>query len=383
MRKLGLGLVVGAMVSSAIVPAAAAPPIKLMINGQEAKVEVPPQIIKGRTMVPIRAAAEGLGATVKWDEGRRTIFVSVGEPKSEGTQEVNRGGSATSPVKLVINGKEVKSEVSPQLMKGRSLVPIRAVAEGLGYGVAWIDSQNSVWLTNQIVNPSAKDFNGQALITLSYDDGLDSFYDYALPFHEKYGIPATLNVITERIKGGADSEFLDAGQIKHIYDKGIEIGSHTYSHYDPLTSNTDEDLEFELAKSKQMLLEIVPEVNSIAIPFSQYDPRVREFAKKHYKAVRVFEHKQNNFPLSDPYWLHSSIAVTNETTFAQVKAQIDEAVKNKKWCIIMLHGIDPTNDELYEIKPALLEQILQYVNRLGRDKILPINTIDAVSLSSE
>ncbi|MBP1934948.1 stalk domain-containing protein [Ammoniphilus resinae] len=382
MRKLGLGLVVGVMVSSAMV-AAAAPPIKLMINGEETKVEVPPQIIKGRTMVPIRAAAEGLGAAVKWDEARRTIFVSGGSPKREGTQEFNRGGSATSPVKLVINGKEVKSEVAPQLMKGRALVPIRAVAEGLGYGVAWNDSQNSVWMTNQIVNPSAKDFNGQALITLSYDDGLDSFYDDALPLHEKYGIPATLNVITERIKGGADSEFLDAGQIKHIYDKGIEIGSHTYSHYDPLTSNTDEDLEFELAKSKQMLLEIVPEVNSIAIPFSRYDPRVREFAKKHYKAVRVFEHKQNNLPPSDPYWLHSSIAVTNETTFAQVKARIDEAVKNKKWCIIMLHGIDPKNDELYEIKPALLEQILEYVNRLGRDKILPINTIDAVNLSPE
>jgi len=132
-----------------------------------------------------------------------------------------------------------------------------------------------------------------------------------------------------------------------------------------------------------MLLEIVPEVNSLAIPFSQYDPRVKEFAKKHYKAVRVFEHKQNNFPLSDPYWLHSSIAVTNETTFARVKARIDEAVKNKKWCIIMLHGIDQENDEMYEIKPALLEQILEYVNRLGRDQILPINTIDAVSLSSK
>jgi len=43
-------------------------PIKLFVNGQEIKPDVPPQIINGRTMVPIRWVAEALGADVEWEE---------------------------------------------------------------------------------------------------------------------------------------------------------------------------------------------------------------------------------------------------------------------------------------------------------------------------
>jgi peptidoglycan/xylan/chitin deacetylase (PgdA/CDA1 family) len=325
--------------------------------------------------------AEDLGASVSWDAADRIVYVSGGKQKQNVSNTYHNKANQTDEIKLVINGKEVKT--APTIVDGRALVPIRVVAEELGSSVEWNEANKTVWIANKIINPAAKDFTGQAMITFSYDDGLDSFYRNALPLHEKYGIPATANIIAERIKDGAATEFLDAGQIKDSYARGVEIGSHAYSHYDPLTSNTDDDLEFELAKSKEILLGIVPKVDSLAVPFSAYDNRVREFAKKHYKAVRVFEHQQNNIPPADPYWLHSAIAVTNEMTFDQIKSRIDEAVKNKTWCIIMLHGIESENDELYEIKPELLEQILQYVNQLGRQKILPVNTIDGLTLSTQ
>jgi len=44
----------------------AANPIKLIVNDQEIKPDVSPQIINGRTMVPIRSVAEALGARVDW-----------------------------------------------------------------------------------------------------------------------------------------------------------------------------------------------------------------------------------------------------------------------------------------------------------------------------
>jgi hypothetical protein len=142
-------------------------------------------------------------------------------------------------------------------------------------------------------------------------------------------------------------------------------------------------LDFELRESKAVLERIVPKVQTIGIPFSMYDERVKAAVKKYYQAARNFEHLQNDISAVDKLWLHTAIAVTNEMTFEQIKLRIDEAVKNKQWCIIMLHGIDPDNRDLYEIKPALLEQVLAYVASLGRDKILPVNTIDGVSLAAK
>ncbi|MDD2421033.1 MAG: copper amine oxidase N-terminal domain-containing protein [Heliobacteriaceae bacterium] len=51
-------------------------PIKLMINGQEIKPDVPPQIINGRTMVPIRWVTEALGANVEWDNSSNAVLIN-------------------------------------------------------------------------------------------------------------------------------------------------------------------------------------------------------------------------------------------------------------------------------------------------------------------
>jgi len=57
----------------------AANPIKLIVNGQEIKPDVSPQIINGRTMVPIRWVAEALGAKVDWNEEQKVIWVNFGK----------------------------------------------------------------------------------------------------------------------------------------------------------------------------------------------------------------------------------------------------------------------------------------------------------------
>lgn len=50
-------------------------PIKLLVNNQEITTDVPPQVIEGRVMVPVRCLAEALGAKIHWDEKKRTIEV--------------------------------------------------------------------------------------------------------------------------------------------------------------------------------------------------------------------------------------------------------------------------------------------------------------------
>lgn len=53
--------------------------IKLLVNGQSVESDVPVQIIANRTMVPVRALADALGATVSWDSEQGIVSVDNAE----------------------------------------------------------------------------------------------------------------------------------------------------------------------------------------------------------------------------------------------------------------------------------------------------------------
>ncbi|WP_233432505.1 MULTISPECIES: copper amine oxidase N-terminal domain-containing protein [Thermoanaerobacterium] len=55
----------------------AVPYIKLVINGQQVNTDVPPQIVNGTTLVPIRVISESLGAKVDWDGNTQTVSVTM------------------------------------------------------------------------------------------------------------------------------------------------------------------------------------------------------------------------------------------------------------------------------------------------------------------
>ena len=49
------------------------------VNGQDMNLDVPAQMIGGRTMVPLRFLSEALGASVRWDDADRTVFIKTGD----------------------------------------------------------------------------------------------------------------------------------------------------------------------------------------------------------------------------------------------------------------------------------------------------------------
>jgi hypothetical protein len=50
--------------------------IRIFVNGIQVFSDVPPQSINGRTMVPIRAVSEALGAEVTWDNSTRSVKIT-------------------------------------------------------------------------------------------------------------------------------------------------------------------------------------------------------------------------------------------------------------------------------------------------------------------
>ena len=138
MKKILSIILAVVMVLSSLTFVMAADDIKITINGEAKKFDVMPQIIEGRTLVPMRAIFEALGAEVGWDDATKTAT----------------GKTASTTVALTIdnkeakvNGKAVALDVPAQIIESRTMVPARFVAESLGCKVDWDGNTKTVIIT--------------------------------------------------------------------------------------------------------------------------------------------------------------------------------------------------------------------------------------------
>ena len=97
-----------------------------------------PIIKSGRTLVPIRVVAESMGADVDWNDDTRTVTIV-----KDGTVVTMRIDNTV----ITKNGDGIALDVPPMLMSGRTLVPLRAVAESFGSTVDWNDDQELITIT--------------------------------------------------------------------------------------------------------------------------------------------------------------------------------------------------------------------------------------------
>ena len=56
--------------------------IRIIVNGQEVTGDVPPQIVDGRTLVPLRTVADALGAQVDWDAATQSVIITQNTPQT-------------------------------------------------------------------------------------------------------------------------------------------------------------------------------------------------------------------------------------------------------------------------------------------------------------
>ncbi|MDM5230131.1 polysaccharide deacetylase family protein [Lysinibacillus pakistanensis] len=227
---------------------------------------------------------------------------------------------------------------------------------------------------------NTSNYHGQALVTLSYDDGYRNWYDKALPLHSKYNMPGTFNIIGNKVYSD-DEVYMNPSQLWVAHDLGLEIASHTQNH--PfLTRKSEDEIHDEFAESINTIESLLGKgvVSTVAIPYSDYNKEIREIAMQYFDGIRVLGRETNIMNDYDPYWL-KSYAIINTTEFLDVKKWIDKAVAENSWVIIMLHGITEDRLEEYETTPEILEQIMKYINDLGKDSILPVNTKEGLQLT--
>jgi len=140
LKSLALMLCLGVLASTLQgVAFAQTAPITIMLDGRQLVTDVAPIIVSGRTLVPMRAIFEALGASLAWAETTQTVTARKGATTV--TLGINRP-TAT------VNTQSVALDQPAQIVRGRTLVPLRFVVEALGAEVNWDDSRNRVIVTN-------------------------------------------------------------------------------------------------------------------------------------------------------------------------------------------------------------------------------------------
>jgi hypothetical protein len=103
------------------------------LNGVEQTMDVAPYAKDGRTYLPMRYVAKALGISdngILWKNGTAT-FISA-----------NRVVSVTIGSKVMtINGAPVPIDAAPEIVNGRTMLPIRWLATAFGVDVEW-DAEN-------------------------------------------------------------------------------------------------------------------------------------------------------------------------------------------------------------------------------------------------
>ncbi|MFF2796915.1 copper amine oxidase N-terminal domain-containing protein [Lysinibacillus xylanilyticus] len=116
----------------------AASAIKVEMDGDVIQFDQGAVSVNGRTLVPMRTIFEELESTVQWTAKTKTITANRGTKKI--TLVV---GSKTATV----NGQKITLDVPPQIINGRTLVPLRFISEALGAKVDWNNKTKTVSIT--------------------------------------------------------------------------------------------------------------------------------------------------------------------------------------------------------------------------------------------
>ncbi|SHI74505.1 Endonuclease YncB, thermonuclease family [Geosporobacter subterraneus DSM 17957] len=210
MRRIIAFLIITAMLFS--FPAfAATDETKVTVDGKQLQFDVPPAVVQGRTLVPLRAIFEALGATLDWDNPTKTVTGTKGS-----TTIVLTIGNKTA----TINGAKKDLDVPGTIINSRTLVPARFIAEALGAKVDWDAATKTVVIKSGAAATTYK------VLRVVDGDTLEIEYNGAKEKVRLIGVDTPESVHPDAAK---NNEF---GEIASIFTKGLLEGKEIELEFD-------------------------------------------------------------------------------------------------------------------------------------------------------
>lgn len=213
-RKMLGGLMTAVMLAAMPVAVSAANDITVYVDGQEIVFDQPPVVQNGRTLVPMRAIFEALGAEIEWYGAEKRVNAFWGMNSLDlwiGSCEIQMG-----------DGSLVTIEVPAQVVNGRTLVPLRAVSQCMGAEVKWdghtktiniIRGAENYYYQNDLYGytfdlPEGFRFMGE------YDDGSGAWYAHETD-------PVYVSVLSEYIPSPAGDSIAALQKYFHDEDESV------------------------------------------------------------------------------------------------------------------------------------------------------------------
>ena len=129
------------------------PEVSVFINITQVMFDTQPIIETGRTLVPMRAVFEGLGADVYWHDESMTVLIvknetkivmKIGEDRFM-KYECEDFDEFWHKIVFDLEYEEVMEfDVPPKLINSRTYIPLRAVCEAMGAEVGWDEETRTV-----------------------------------------------------------------------------------------------------------------------------------------------------------------------------------------------------------------------------------------------
>lgn len=133
-KAIAMALTFGIISSTAVM---AQNEIKVYVDEKQVEFDVKPIIYEERTLVPLRAIFEALGAEVAWNQDTKTASAV-------------RGDDTVSIIidskQLFKNNKAVELDVPAMIVDERTLVPVRAISESFDCDVQWDGAAQTVMI---------------------------------------------------------------------------------------------------------------------------------------------------------------------------------------------------------------------------------------------
>jgi len=212
----------------------------------------------------------------------------------------------------------------------------------------------------------------EKFISLTFDDGWKSAVERARPLLEKYGMPASFYIISNRL-GDEHQEYMNADDLRALGARGHEIGVHTRSHkHLPELSNEEIWTEIKGGLDDLRALGFAP--RTFAYPYGDWNPYVvKQVREAGFFGARSIEQGFNDEKTN--HLLLKAFPVREEHSAEGINSQISEFMKaSEPWLVLYFHQIESAEvlrerKWIYGTTPAVLEGILSFLKAQKADML--------------
>ena len=151
------------------------------INGIQTEIDTgrdtKPVVTNGRTLVPIRTIIEAFNGVVEWEESTQSVILTMNGDVIKLVINSNT---------VYLNGNSQTLDVAPTVINGRTMLPIRFIAESFNLGVAWEGDTRTITIIRNSFD--AQEYNYLMSVVPDYSGSPYVEINNGMPLFKQYEI---------------------------------------------------------------------------------------------------------------------------------------------------------------------------------------------------